>query len=135
MCTKTLHTTILHWGKKMVNRSWDWNPIWQMLSSNQQVLKKMLELRWCHDCKLNHLNFHYFVQIFDSLILIIFTCLCSCKGTNCTKTTSWASDLEDPITNACATVEILFFLPCGRGRNLLLHPFNGLKEENMQKWM
>jgi hypothetical protein len=31
---------------KIEEASWDWNPIWQMLSSNQQILKKMLELPW-----------------------------------------------------------------------------------------
>ncbi len=79
MRVETLHTTILHWvkenGRQIEEASWDWNPIWQMLSSNQQILKKMLELPCCHDCKLNNLNLHYFVQILNSLIHYYIFCL------------------------------------------------------------
>jgi hypothetical protein len=32
-----------------------------MFSFNQKILKKMIELPWCHDCKLNHLFLHYFI--------------------------------------------------------------------------
>jgi hypothetical protein len=55
MHAETLHTTIVQWGKENGQRVeetyWDWNPIWQILASNQHILKKMLEFPWCHDCK------------------------------------------------------------------------------------
>jgi len=47
MCSETLHTIVVQWEQK----NWVWSPIWQILASNQHILKKMQELLWCHDYK------------------------------------------------------------------------------------
>jgi hypothetical protein len=45
MCVETLHTAVVGWEKDndqwIEKASWDWNPIWQILTSNQHILKKM----------------------------------------------------------------------------------------------
>jgi hypothetical protein len=46
--------------------------------------------------------------------------------------------LETPKTPPPMFMQLLkfyLFFHCGRVRSLLICPFNGLKEENMKKWM
>lgn len=132
MHAETLHIPILLWEKKMVNKLRRHFGIGiqygKMFSFNQKILKKMIELPWCHDCKLNHLFLHYFVQIFNSLILIIFTFMCSCGGTNCIKTVNWATNSEDPTTNVYVIIEILSFSSLWEGKR---SPYIGGKSTKM----
>ncbi len=47
MCVEILHTVVIGWeinnGQWIEETSWDWNLIWQILTFNQHILKKMPE--------------------------------------------------------------------------------------------
>lgn len=61
--------------------------------------------------------------------------LCSYGGTNCTKIVGWVSDSKNPSINAYAIVEVLLSFSLWEGMRFPYMSFNGLKEENLHKWM
>lgn len=38
---------------------WDWSPLWRILSSDEDLLRKMPPMPWCHDGKLLSINLSF----------------------------------------------------------------------------